>query len=212
MTSKYTDAYLDENEQRGGDGCGITPQTYLHTVLKGRAKQWISRYCRIMEKDLSTRADVVRGQSKRGATAYYRIVLPLLLLTCLAWSVPAQDRVCFYSPSQVERLPIDPTPVPIWVNPAGTLRLVEARSYITQMRAIDQTEAAAAAVQYSIQRQGIDARALSFRSFVPDAPLLSVYAVGWRYLWSGHLPERSEMGWLLRRLIEAAPCQEGGRS
>jgi hypothetical protein len=138
-------------------------------------------------------------------------LMALLLLTCLAWSVSAQDRACFYSPSQVERLSSDPAPVAIWVNPAGSPRLVDARSYITRMRAIDQREAVAAAVQYTIIRQGIDARALSIRDYLPDAPSLSVYSVGWRYLWSGHLPERSEMAWLLRRLIDAAPCREGGR-
>lgn len=138
-------------------------------------------------------------------------LLALLLLTCLAWSVSAQDRFCFYHPSQVERLPSDPGPIGIWVNPAGTPRLVDARSYITRMRAIDQSEAAAAAVQYSILRQGIDSRAVFIREYLPDAPPLSLYSVGWRYLWSGHLPERSEMAWLLRRLIEVAPCREGGR-
>lgn len=138
-------------------------------------------------------------------------LLALLLLTCLAWSVSAQDRACFYAPAAVERLPADLAPVAIWVNPAGTPRLVDARSYITRMRAIDQNEAAAAAVQYTIIRQGIDARALSIRDYLTDAPSLSVYSVGWRYLWSGHLPERSEMAWLLRRLIESAPCREGGR-
>lgn len=138
-------------------------------------------------------------------------LMALLLLTCLAWSVSAQDRACFYSPSQVERLSSDPAPVAIWVNPAGSPRLVDARSYITRMRAIDQNEAAAAAVQYSIIRLGIDPRAVSIREYLPDAPPLSLYSVGWRYLWSGHLPERSEMAWLLRRLIEVAPCREGGR-
>ena len=135
-----------------------------------------------------------------------RAWLALLLLTCLACSVSAQDRPCFYAPAVVERLPADPAPVAIWVNPAGSLRLVEARSYITRMRAIDRSEAAAAAVQYSIIRQGLDARSLPIREYLPDAPSLSVYSVGWRYLWSGHLPERSEMAWLLRRLIEARPC------
>lgn len=133
--------------------------------------------------------------------------LALLLLTCLACSVSAQDRPCFYAPAAVERLPADPAPVAIWVNPAGSPLLVEARSYITRMRAIDRSEAAAAAVQYSIFRQGIDARSLPIREYLPDAPPLSLYSVGWRYLWSGHLPERSEMAWLLRRLIEAAPCR-----
>lgn len=138
-------------------------------------------------------------------------LLALPLLTCLAWSVSAQDRPCFYAPAAVERLPADPAPVAIWVNPAGSPRLVDARSYITRMRAIDQNEAAAAAVQYTIIRQGIDARALPIRDYLPDAPSLSVYSVGWRYLWSGHLPERSEMAWLLRRVIEIAPCSEGSR-
>lgn len=134
----------------------------------------------------------------------------LLIVTIFAWAASAQSP-CLYSPHQIERLSADPTPVAIWVNPAGTPRLVDARSYITRMRAIDQSEAAAAAVQYSIIRHGIDARSLPIREYLPDAPPLSLYSVGWRYLWSGHLPERSEMAWLLRRLIETAPCREGGR-
>ena len=150
----------------------------------------------------------VKNMPDNTIIAFARLALAwLILLTCLAWSVSAQDRPCFYAPAAVERLPADPAPVAIWVNPAGTPRLVDARSYITRMRAIDQNEAAAAAVQYTIIRQGIDARALSIRDYLTDAPSLSVYSVGWRYLWSGHLPERSEMAWLLRRLIDAAPCR-----
>lgn len=136
--------------------------------------------------------------------------LLLLVVTVCAWSVSAQT-VCFYAPNQIERLSTDPAPVAIWTNPAGTPLLVEARSYIRQMRTIDRTEAAAAAVQYSIIRQGIDPRAISIRAYVPDGPALSLYAVGWRYLWTGNLPERDRMGALLLAAIEQGACQEGGR-
>lgn len=135
----------------------------------------------------------------------------LLIVTIFAWSVSAQSP-CLYAPHQIERLSADPAPIVIWTNPSGTPLLVEARSYIRQVRAIDRTEAAAAAVQYSIIRQGIDPRAISIRAYVPDGPALSLYAVGWRYLWTGNLPERDRMGALLLAAIEHGACQEGGRS
>lgn len=72
MPSIYTEHYLNENDRRGGDGHGITPLTYLSQTLKGEAKRWSYKYCRVLEADLVSREDVIRGQSKYGATAYYR--------------------------------------------------------------------------------------------------------------------------------------------
>lgn len=71
MPSMYTEQYLNENESRGGDGMGITPGTFLAYTLKGRAKEYSARYLRVLERDLASRNDVVRGHSKHNATAYY---------------------------------------------------------------------------------------------------------------------------------------------
>lgn len=71
--SQYTDSYLNENQRRGGTGKGITPGTYLSSVLKGRAKTFKFRYQNALERDLESRPDVVRDRSKTGAIAYYRI-------------------------------------------------------------------------------------------------------------------------------------------
>lgn len=72
MPSKYTEPYLDKNARLGGEGKGITPGSFLGSVLKGNARRWILGYRRALEKDLLSRADVIQGRSVSGATAYYR--------------------------------------------------------------------------------------------------------------------------------------------
>jgi hypothetical protein len=71
--SQYTESYLSENQRRGGEGQGITPGTYLSSVLRGRAKSFKFKYQNALERDLESRPDVVRGRSKTGAVAYYLI-------------------------------------------------------------------------------------------------------------------------------------------
>jgi hypothetical protein len=71
--SQYTESYLNENQRRGGVGQGITPGTYLSSVLKGRAKSFKFQYQNVLERDLESRSDVIRDRSKTGAVAYYRI-------------------------------------------------------------------------------------------------------------------------------------------
>lgn len=71
MPSQYTNQYLAENQRRGGAGQGITPGTFLSSVLKGRAKTWRHKYLNALERDLETRPDVIRDRSKTGAVAYY---------------------------------------------------------------------------------------------------------------------------------------------
>lgn len=71
MASMYTEAYLDQNQSRGGYGHGITPGTFLSYQLSGRAKQYKARYQRALERDLDSREDVIGGPSTTGASAYY---------------------------------------------------------------------------------------------------------------------------------------------
>ena len=71
--SQYTEDYLNENQRRGGVGQGITPGTYLSSVLKGRAKSFKFQYQNALERDLESRPDVIRDRSKTGAIAYYRL-------------------------------------------------------------------------------------------------------------------------------------------
>lgn len=73
MASQYTDDYLSENQRRGGAGQGITPGTYLSSVLRGAAKKYKGRYQAALERDLERRPDVIRDRSKTGAVAYYQI-------------------------------------------------------------------------------------------------------------------------------------------
>ena len=73
--SQYTEDYLLENQRRGGAGQGITPGTYLSSVLRGRAKSFKFQYQNALERDLESRPDVIRDRSKTGAIAYYRIEL-----------------------------------------------------------------------------------------------------------------------------------------
>lgn len=70
--SAYTEAYLDENAKRG-QGSGITPGTFLAYNLKGKAKQYSSKYLAALLRDLKSRSDVIAGLSQGGGTAYYRI-------------------------------------------------------------------------------------------------------------------------------------------
>jgi len=72
MASQYTEQYLNENERRGGEGKGITPGSFLGSVLKGNAKRWLAGYRRALEKELLNRNDVFQGRSASNATAYYR--------------------------------------------------------------------------------------------------------------------------------------------
>ena len=69
--SQYTDSYLNENQRRGGVGQGITPGTYLSSVLRGRAKSFKFQYQNALQRDLESRSDVIRDRSKTGAVAYY---------------------------------------------------------------------------------------------------------------------------------------------
>ena len=71
--SQYTESYLNENQRRGGVGQGITPGTFLSSVLRGRAKSFKFQYQNALERDLESRPDVVRDRSKTGAIAYYRL-------------------------------------------------------------------------------------------------------------------------------------------
>lgn len=71
--SQYTDDYLAENQRRGGVGQGITPGTFLSSVLKGRAKSFKFQYQNALERDLESRPDVIRDRSITGAIAYYRL-------------------------------------------------------------------------------------------------------------------------------------------
>lgn len=72
MASKYTEPYLDKNARLGGEGKGVTPGSFLGSVLKGNARRWLAGYRRALEKELLSRADVFQGRSVSGATAYYR--------------------------------------------------------------------------------------------------------------------------------------------
>jgi hypothetical protein len=73
MPSQYTNQYLAENQRRGGAGQGITPGTFLSSVLRGRAKSFKFQYQNALERDLESRPDVIRDRSKTGAVAYYLI-------------------------------------------------------------------------------------------------------------------------------------------
>ena len=71
--SQYTDAYLQENHQRG-IGKGITPGTFLNSALKGAAKRYAAKYRIALERDLNRRmaeGSVLPYASVHGATAYH---------------------------------------------------------------------------------------------------------------------------------------------
>ena len=70
--SQFTEAYLAENSRRGR-GAGLTVQTFLAYTLKGKQKQYISKYASALNRDLKTRSDVIADKSQRGGEAYYRI-------------------------------------------------------------------------------------------------------------------------------------------
>jgi hypothetical protein len=75
MASKYTDDYLNNNDERGL-GRGLTPGSYLNSQLRGTAKRYAAKYRAALESDL--RARVVEGSvlpyaSQGGAVAYYSI-------------------------------------------------------------------------------------------------------------------------------------------
>jgi hypothetical protein len=71
--SQYTDAYLNENHNRGL-GQGITPGTFLSSQLKGRAKSYATKYRIALERDLNRRiaeGSVLPYASVHGGNAYY---------------------------------------------------------------------------------------------------------------------------------------------
>jgi hypothetical protein len=71
--SQYTDAYLNENHNRGL-GKGITTGTFLSSQLKGRAKSYATKYRIALERDLNRRiaeGSVLPYASVHGGTAYY---------------------------------------------------------------------------------------------------------------------------------------------
>lgn len=70
--SQFTEAYLAENSRRGR-GAGLTVQTFLAYTLKGKQKQYISKYASSLNRELKTRSDVLADKSQRGGEAYYRI-------------------------------------------------------------------------------------------------------------------------------------------
>lgn len=80
MASMYTNKYLRTNAERG-DGNGFTLQTFLAYELKGKAKQYATKYCRALENDLeSLRGEgaVYRSVSCRGGRAYYPATCPTI--------------------------------------------------------------------------------------------------------------------------------------
>ena len=72
MKSQYLERYLDDSDQRiAAGGAPITPGTFLAYQLRGRAKQWISRYLAALVRSLKA-ADTVETTSVGGCTAYRR--------------------------------------------------------------------------------------------------------------------------------------------
>jgi hypothetical protein len=69
--SMYTDQYLAVNKTRA-----LTPGTFLAKTLRGRAKDYSSRYLRALENDLRRLAaagEVELVRSERGSWAYRRV-------------------------------------------------------------------------------------------------------------------------------------------
>jgi len=74
--SQYTDAYLNENHNRGMNK-GLTCQSFLAGVLKGRAKSYSKNYLKALERDLQnciSEGSVIPSTSAKGGTAYYRTI------------------------------------------------------------------------------------------------------------------------------------------